>query len=255
MNASAGGGRGKGGSAAAALAPIALTYTGAGWDRVSVPASPLEPQRTAMLQLHGFPMSNYFNMVKAALLEKGIEFEFVPTRPSQESDYLAKSPMGKVPCVRTDHGWLSETQVICQYLEDIQPKPALLPSNPFERAKVRELMHELELYIELPARTCYGPTFFNAKVSDEVKATARTNLTRGVNAVGKLARFSPYIAGAELSYADLIGMYSLPLAGRVAKTVWEWDLLAELPGAAEWIKTMNERPSLQKIRADQRAAG
>ena len=47
---------------------------------------------------------------------------------------------------------------------------------------------------------------------------------------------------------------SLPLAGRVAKTVFEWDLIAELPGAAEWIKSMNERASMQKIRSDQRPA-
>src|SRR5262245_20232855 len=118
-----------------------------------------------MLQLHGFPLSNYFNMVKAALLEKGIEFEHVPTRPSQDAQYLAKSPMGKVPCIGTEQGFLSETQVICQYLEELQPEPALLPRSAFERAKVRELMHELELYIELPARTCYGQVFFNTQVS------------------------------------------------------------------------------------------
>jgi glutathione S-transferase len=208
-----------------------------------------------MLQLHGFPMSNYFNMVKAALLEKGLEFEYVPTRPSQDGDYLAKSPMGKVPCIRTEAGWLSETQVIFEYLEEIQPRPELLPRGAYERAKVRELLRELELYIELPARTCYAQAFFGTQVSEEVRSTARTNLTRGVRALRQLARFSPYIAGAELSYADLFGMYSLPIAGRVAKTVWEWDLLADLPGAAEWIKSMNERPSMQRIRADQRAAG
>ena len=192
-------------------------------------------------------------MVKAALLEKGIEFEYVPTRPSQDADYLAKSPMGKVPCIRTDEGFLSETQVICEYLEELRPEPALLPRSAFERAKVRELMRELELYIELPARTCYGQAFFGAQVSEEVRSTARTNLTRGVRAVRQSARFAPFIAGAQLSFADLVGMYSLPLAARVAKTIWDWDLLGELPGAAEWIKSMNERPSLQKVRAEQRA--
>lgn len=206
-----------------------------------------------MLQLHGFPLSNYFNMVKAALLEKGIAFEHVSTRPSQDAAYLSKSPMGKVPCIGTEQGFLSETQVICQYLEELQPEPALLPQSAFERAKVRELMHELELYIELPARTCYGQVFFNAQVSEEVRSSARAQLTRGVGAVRRSARFAPFIAGPQLSFADLIGIYSLPIADRVAKTIWGWDLLAELPGAAEWVKSMNERPAMQKIRADQRA--
>src|SRR5262245_2654867 len=113
-----------------------------------------------MIKLYGFALSNYFSMVKAVLLEKGIEFELVETRTSQESDYLAKSPMGKVPCIETEHGFLSETQVILEYLEELKPEPALLPRDPFQRAKVRELARGLELYIELPARTCYGPVFF-----------------------------------------------------------------------------------------------
>ena len=37
-----------------------------------------------MLKLHGFTVSNYFNMVKMALIEKGIEFEFVESMPSQD---------------------------------------------------------------------------------------------------------------------------------------------------------------------------
>ncbi|MEE9254525.1 MAG: glutathione S-transferase N-terminal domain-containing protein, partial [Pseudomonadales bacterium] len=59
-----------------------------------------------MLKLHGFPISNYFNMAKIALLEKGIEFEEVTTRPSQEDEYLDRSPMGKVPCLETDAGFI-----------------------------------------------------------------------------------------------------------------------------------------------------
>ena len=54
-----------------------------------------------MLKLYGFPVSNYFNMVKIALLEKQIEFEEVLVYPNQEHDYLSKSPMGKVPCIET----------------------------------------------------------------------------------------------------------------------------------------------------------
>ena len=207
-----------------------------------------------MIKLYGFPLSNYFSMVKASLLEKGIEFEVVPVRPSQEADYLAKSPMGKVPCIGTEQGFLSETQAILEYLEDLAPAPVLLPSDPFRRAKVRELMHALELYIELPARTCYAPVFFGGQVSDEVQGRARENLTRGVRAVRQLARFDPYLTGSELSIADLFGIYALPIASRVTKRLWDWDLTADLPGAEPWIKAMNTRPSMQRIRADQRAA-
>ena len=34
-----------------------------------------------MLKLYGFAVSNYYNMVKLALLEKGVAFEEVPFFP------------------------------------------------------------------------------------------------------------------------------------------------------------------------------
>ncbi len=208
-----------------------------------------------MIKLYGFPVSNYFNMVKAALLEKEIPFETVLVRPSQDDEYRTKSPMGKVPCLETSDGrFLSETQTLLEYLEELHPEPALLPADLYERAKVRELMHALELYIELPARTCYGAAFMGAEVPDAVKESAKLALARGVQAIGQLARFSPFIAGEELSLADLVALYSLPLASRVAKALWQGDLLAELPGAREWVKQMNERPAMKTIGEDQRAA-
>ena len=48
------------------------------------------------MKLYGMPLSNYFNMVKHALLEKGIDFEIVPTPPGRDPEFLAKSPMGKI---------------------------------------------------------------------------------------------------------------------------------------------------------------
>ena len=50
-----------------------------------------------MLTLHGFDASNYVNMVKFALREKGLEFEQATLYPSQEDAVLSVSPMGKVP--------------------------------------------------------------------------------------------------------------------------------------------------------------
>ena len=73
-----------------------------------------------MLKLHGFAVSNYFNMVKLALLEKGVNFEVVDVYPNQEESFLSRSPMGKVPVLETDAGFISETNVILDYIEDTQ---------------------------------------------------------------------------------------------------------------------------------------
>jgi glutathione S-transferase len=170
-----------------------------------------------MLKLYGFPVSNYYNMVKLALLEKGFEFEEVIMRPSQESDYLAKSPMGKVPCLEAAEGFLSETNVILDFLEDISPGVPFYPENHFARAKVRELMKSIELYLELVARQLYRGVFFGETLSEELKNKVKPELEKGLTALKRLLVFSPYAAGDNLTYADLMLYYTANLAGMAAK--------------------------------------
>ena len=66
---------------------------------------------------------------------RGVEFEEVTAPPSQDPEFLAKSPMGKVPCLETEHGYLTEVFAIADYLDHIQAEPPLLPTDPFARAR------------------------------------------------------------------------------------------------------------------------
>jgi glutathione S-transferase len=206
-----------------------------------------------MLKLYGAPLSNYYNMVKTALLEKNIPFEAVFVPPSQDADYLAKSPMGKIPCIETERGFLAETSAILDYLEETHPKPALLPPDPFARAKTRELAQSIELYIELVARRGLG-VLFNRPVPDDVKASIKADLPKGIAAVKRLAKFSPWIAGSEFTYADLVGYWSFLLGNLSATQNAGIDVLDELPGAKAWFERVGERDSVKKALADQAAA-
>lgn len=136
-----------------------------------------------MTKLYGFAVSNYYNMAKFALLEKGAKFEEVAAMPSQESDYKAKSPMGKVPCLETDKGFMSETNVILEYIEASMGGTALLPSDAFAAAKVREVMKVVELYIELPARRHYGELFFGGPRNQAAFDEAKPVMENGVAAL------------------------------------------------------------------------
>ena len=75
-----------------------------------------------MIVLCGFSVSNYFNKVKLALLEKGVPFteELVMTKRTDDA-VLASSPLGKIPFIRTEHGGLCESQAILDYLEAAYP--------------------------------------------------------------------------------------------------------------------------------------
>lgn len=206
-----------------------------------------------MLRLHGFAVSNYFNMVKLALLEKGIPFEINTVRGGQSPEFLAISPRGKVPCLETPDGFISETNVILEYLEETQGGKALLPSNPYQRARVRALTKEIELYIELPARSCYPEVFFGGRVDAAIKDKAREELTMGVEALRRHASFSPYVAGSEMTIADLMFLYSIDLARAVARKLFGIDLLADWPQARALLELLAQNPHVQQIEADKNA--
>lgn len=207
-----------------------------------------------MLKLHGFAVSNYYNMVKLALLEKGVPFEEVPFFGGPSPQALAISPRGKVPVLETEHGFISETGVILDYIEQTQPGTPLLPADAFGQAKVRELLREIELYIELPARTCYGEAFFGAAVEPLIKERARADLLAGFATLKRNGRFQPYVAGEQMTIADLMFCFSVDLACAVGKKVLNVDFLADFPQAAALLEKLRGNPHMARIVADKDAA-
>lgn len=207
-----------------------------------------------MIKLYGFPISNYYNMVKMTLLEKGMTFEEVLVRPSQDDDYLSSSPMGKVPCLETEQGFLTETEVIIDYLHDQGEGASFYPDDPFEKAKIRELIRYLELYIELPARRLYGDVFFGKPASDTEKESVRKELNKGFAALRRLATYSPFIGGKAMTYADFYFLFSVGLVTRVTKKALDWDVFSTEPGIRELLALLEQRDSVKTIRTAQKAA-
>jgi glutathione S-transferase len=209
----------------------------------------------AMLKLCGFHISNYFNKVRIAMLEKGLAFELDPTcRPSQKDDFLARTPLGKVPFLEVDGEHLVESQVICEYLEDAYPQKPLYPRDPLARARVRELIAIMELHLELVARRLYREVFFGGKISDEVRQSVETDLPKGLRAFRARARFDPYIAGAELTLADCAAAVHLPLVSLSTKLAFGRDALEDLPQVKPYLKRVGERPAFHQVSEDRKAA-
>ncbi|NBQ91807.1 MAG: glutathione S-transferase [Betaproteobacteria bacterium] len=209
-----------------------------------------------MITLCGFAVSNYYNKVKLVLLEKNLAFqeELVMTGSKDEA-VLRDSPLAKVPFIRTPQGAVCESQVIVEYLEQLQPEPRLLPADPFAAAKVRELCTYIELHLELVARELYGAAFFGRTVDDATKERVRAQLARNIPAFQRLARFSPFVAGETFTLADCCAFVSLPLVGMATKTLLGSDVLLE--AGVDWkghLKVMASRPSVQRVEADRKAA-
>lgn len=206
-----------------------------------------------MLKLCGFAASNYYNKVKFALLEKGVEFEEELVWLDRTPELLARSPLGKVPFLETEHGRLCESQVILDYIESAYPQKPLLPADPFAAAKVRELITFMELHLELVVRDLYSEAFFGGKVSDETKERVQKLLRRNVEGFARIAKFSPFIAGAEFTMADCAGMVHLPLVSLASKIIYGEDALAGLP-VRDYVKMLVERPAAQRVNEDRKAS-
>lgn len=203
-----------------------------------------------MIKLYGLKLSNYYSLTKALLIEKGLDFEEVKAPPSQDEDYLQRSPMGKMPSIEVDGQFMSESLAIFAYLERLQPEPALLPSDPWAAGKAMELSNHLKLDIELVARRCLPELLFGKPVSDETKAEVKADLAKGMKAVERLYVCKPYAVGSEFTLADLYTHYTFGLATMVAKNLLDMDLLADHPRITELLALVAQRPSIARVTAE-----
>ena len=203
-----------------------------------------------MIILHGFAASNYYNIVKHALLYK--ELPFQENLIFAGSDELLRvSPVGKVPAITTAEGFnLSESSVICDFLEETYPAIPLYPESATERALVRQIMKISELYFELPSRRLIPYMFSGTSAPDTVEEEVRQVLTRGIIALNRLCQFSPWIAGEQFTMADIYVHYVNTIVNAFASTQLDWDVLAEISGMKEWNDTMSQSDIAQKIEAD-----
>ncbi|MBH0028243.1 glutathione S-transferase family protein [Pseudoalteromonas sp. SWN29] len=206
-----------------------------------------------MITLHGFAASNYYNLVKHVLLHKRLPFkEHLVYGGSKE--LLAISPAGKVPAITTANGLnISESSVICDFIEESYPQTPLYPKGAGERAVVRQIMKIAELYFELPSRRFIPYVFSGNEVPEALKTEVRQVLTRGVTALSKLGKFSPWIAGEQFTMADIYVYYVNTIVSAFGSSQLDWDVLAQVPGMKEWNESMSQLTIAQSIEADRQA--
>ena len=203
-----------------------------------------------MIKLYGLRMSNYYSLVKAAMIEKGLDFEEIKAPPTQKEDNLARSPMGKMPSIEIDGQYISESLAIVSYLERAYPETSLLPADPLEAAKALALTLHLQLDVELAARRLLPAAMFGGSASDELIETTRQEVNRGMQAVSQLMVCKPYAAGEEFGLADLYTYYSMGLASAIGQKMFGTELLADYPQISELMGTLAARPSIAQVTAE-----
>jgi glutathione S-transferase len=205
-----------------------------------------------MLTLHGFPYSNYYNMVKHALMFKGIPFTENSVYTSSP-ELVALSPVEKVPVLTLESGEkLSESSVLLDYLEDAYPDVPLYPSDALARAQVRRIMKISELYLDLPARRVLPALFGGVVLDESVKDEVRATFDKAIRSLAALGSFSPYVAGDTLTMADICLRYALVIPKMVGPRFLGWEATAELEALADWEALMADSDISRQVDTDHR---
>lgn len=180
------------------------------------------------MKLYVSPRAPNPRRVTMFLVEKGItDVELVTVsiadNAHKRADYLAKSPLAKVPALELDDGRvLTESRAICTYLEGVYPDHNLMGVDATERAFIEMADRRIEFYLLAPIAFCLRHTHpgfapieqpqfpeFGRSQGEKMRDTARW-------LDGELAR-QPHIAGERFTIADITACIALDFARGLMK--------------------------------------
>ena len=205
-----------------------------------------------MLQVYGLKISNHSAMVRFALMEKKIDYEWKETFPysmSGDKTILNRSAQGAVPILECDGQFYSETQAIMSFIEKKFPDISLISGDPSVYARTIEIIKIFELYVEYQARNFYPSVFFGAEQNLDNSEEIKVKISRGLNIIEKKADFNPYILG-EFSYADIYASLVLSTTYEVCQKIYNWDIFQDFKKLAEVFKVINSRETAKIIYDD-----
>jgi glutathione S-transferase len=168
------------------------------------------------MNLHGSLASPYVARVVLFARLKGITL--APRMPEggiKSPGYLARNPMGKMPALEVDGTVIPESEVICEYLEDLQPGTGGLVGDPMERARARLISRIHDVYVS-PHSSVLFRNLNPAKRDEAAVATAKASIETGFGYLAHFITASPFAAGSRLSLADCTLLPSFAIKRKTA---------------------------------------
>ena len=130
------------------------------------------------MKLYDYYRSSCSYRVRIALNLKNLSYEVIPVHlvnnggEQHSAKYKAINPQEIVPSLDTDDGIVTQSLAIIEYLDEVYPSPALLPSSSFDKATVRSLSLLIACDIHpLNNRRVLQTLKNDLKISDEQKST------------------------------------------------------------------------------------
>ncbi|RWU25493.1 maleylacetoacetate isomerase [Pseudomonas alkylphenolica] len=187
---------------------------------------------------------NYFRStssyrVRIALALKQLEYQYVPVNllkgEQREEHFLALNPQGRVPALRIDSGeLLVQSPAIIEYLEEVYPQPALLPSDPVQRAQARAVASLIGCDIH-PLHNVSVLNQLRGLGHDEqqVNAWIAHWISQGLAAVEQLIGDSGFCFGEEPGLADVYLIPQLYAAERFGISLGDYPRIGRVAALAQ----------------------
>jgi len=216
-----------------------------------------------MHKLTHFRLCPFSRSVRIALAELDFEVELLEERPWEwRPEFLALNPAGELPVLQLEGGpTLCGTYAISEYLgesapngPDEEPALALFPGSRAERAEVRRLVDwfngklNREVTQEILNEKVYArlqPGAGNLTPDTDVLRAIRSNLRYHMSYIGHLAERRRWLAGEELSFADLAAAAHLSSIDYLGEVPWD-----EFETAKVWYARIKSRRAFRSILAD-----
>lgn len=200
------------------------------------------------MKLYGFPLSPFVRKVAVVLAEKGLDFDWAPSNPSQpDAEFSAVSPFHKIPAFADDDFKLADSTAIITYLEAAYRDTALLPQDAKARGRA-VWFDEVADTVLIPAG---APVVYNRFLKPKVFGTEGDE-TAALAGEEALLRPLDYLESQVSADGWLDGDFSV---GDVAvacslKTLsyagWNVDA-ARHPKLAAWYARVTERAAWKQV--------
>ncbi len=203
------------------------------------------PSQQSRITLYSGPLSMFGAKVQIAALEKGLAFELVMVEYDSQRGYNPKhpevfriNPKRQVPVlVHGDLDLFDSTQIF-EYLEDLQPTPALWPRDVRQRAFARRLEHQSdEVYFPHVIRLMGLQNNLGDPIAVTSIEAAQSYYVQMENQLANNA----WLAGGY-SFAD-IAFYMAALFGERQGA----PMRAATPRLLEWRDRMTQRPAVKPV--------
>jgi glutathione S-transferase len=206
-----------------------------------------------MLRIYVAQISTYGRIVSTVAEAAGIKHETIPT-DSKAPDHRARHPFMKTPAVEiTDNGQtiaMYESAAICPYIDDVYNNGDLQPSDPLERARMRQWIAVTDHYVfPLTEERLVLPRIvvpmMGREPREDLIREALPAIQYYIQVVEDRLQETPFLAGATFSLADIF-MYCTMVA--VSLTPEGNAMLAHMPGLRRWMQVCSMQPCLEATR-------